>query len=130
MRLDLTLLRRALLTAESAIAHIYHFCDVLPRSPYVDLRPVFIFVEYAKTDLINGTIVLPSCLNSLVRHTSGLGWWETEHAAKKETALQAYVALYRAGLLNENLLPFHSRADGAGRCSRGTSFNDRHSSSV
>ena len=88
------------------MGHIYHFCDVLPRLPYVDLRPAFTFEEDTKTGLINGTIILPSCLSPSVRCTSGLNWWQTEHAAMKDAAFQAYIALYRAGLLNDNLLPF------------------------
>jgi hypothetical protein len=106
MRLDLTVHRRSFLTAESAMRHICHFCDVLPRLPYVDLRPTFTFEEDVETGLINGTIILPSCLSPSVRRTSGLNWWQTEHAAMKDAAFQAYVALYRAGLLNDNLLPF------------------------
>jgi dsRNA-specific ribonuclease len=74
--------------------------------PYVDLRPAFSFSEDKKTQLINATVILPSCLISSVRRTSGLKWWLTEHAAMKDAAFQAYVALHRAGLLTDNLLPF------------------------
>jgi dsRNA-specific ribonuclease len=106
VRSDLTLYGRALLKAESAIVHINHFCDTLPHLPYVDLRPAFTFSEDKKTQLINATVILPSCLSFSVRRTSGLKWWQTEHAAMKDAAFQAYVALYKAGLLTDNLLPF------------------------
>lgn len=72
----------------------------------MDLRSAFTFLEDKKTQLVNATVILPSCLISSVRRTSGLKWWLTEHAAMKDTAFQAYVALYRAGLLTDNLLPF------------------------
>lgn len=109
-RPNLTLRDRALLTANTAIAHIHHFCNTLPRQPYVDLRPTFTFSEDYKTNLINATVTLPSCLKSSVRRTSGLRWWQTEHAAMKDAAFQAYVGLYRAHLLTDNLLPFpHER---------------------
>lgn len=88
------------------MAHINHFCDTLPRLPYVDLSPSFSFSEDAKTHLINATVILPSCLCSSVRRTRGLRWWITEHAAMKDAAFQAYIALYRSGLLTDNLLPF------------------------
>jgi dsRNA-specific ribonuclease len=98
------------LTAESAIAHLHHFCDTLPHLPYVDLHPTFTFSEDKETHLINATVVLPSCLSSPVRRKSGLRWWRTEHAAMKDAAFQAYVGLYRADLLTDNLLPFpHER---------------------
>jgi hypothetical protein len=88
------------------MGHIYHFCDVLPGLSYVDLRPTFTFKGDTKTGLINGTIILPSCLSPSVRRTGGLDWWQTEHAAMKDATFQAYVALYWTGLLNDNLLPF------------------------
>jgi hypothetical protein len=69
MRLDLIVHRRSFLTAELAMGHMHHFCDVLPCLPYVDLCPTFTF-EDVETGLINRTIILPSCLNPLVRCTS------------------------------------------------------------
>ena len=98
---------RALLTAESAVAHLYHFCAMLPHQRYVDLRPDFTFAEDVNTHRINGTVILPNGVSTSVRCTSGRQWWQTERAARKEAAFQAYVALYEAGLVNDNLLPLN-----------------------
>jgi Dicer dimerisation domain len=43
-----------------------------------------------------------------VRHAQGRNAWRTEQAAIKDAAFQAYMALYKAGLLNDNLLPLIS----------------------
>jgi dsRNA-specific ribonuclease len=87
------------------VAHLYHFCALLPPQQYVDLRPAFTFKSAIDTGLINGAVILPNCLSSSVRYTSGRKWWRTERAAMKDAAFQAYIALFGAGLLNENLLP-------------------------
>jgi hypothetical protein len=42
-----------------------------------------------------------------VRCKNGRKWWRTESAARKDAAFQAYVALYEAGLVNNNLLPLN-----------------------
>lgn len=73
--------------------------------PYVDLRPAFFYDEDPVTNMISATVVLPSCLNPSLQATTGIGKWRTERAAAKDAAFQAYVALYEAGLLNDNLLP-------------------------
>lgn len=96
---------RASLAPDSAVAHIHHFCACLPREPYVDLRPTFTFTEQPITNLITATVTLPNCLNLSVRSIAGTGSWRTERAAAQDAAFQAYVALHKAGLLNDNLLP-------------------------
>ncbi|RFU33249.1 hypothetical protein B7463_g3061, partial [Scytalidium lignicola] len=95
----------ACLTPDSAIVHINHFCARLPHEPYVDLRPAFVFQEQPTTKLIAATVVLPNCLNQSLRSTTGIGAWRSERAAAEDAAFQAYVALHKAGLLNDNLLP-------------------------
>ncbi|KFZ01525.1 hypothetical protein V501_09951 [Pseudogymnoascus sp. VKM F-4519 (FW-2642)] len=94
----------ALLTLETAVAHIHHFCATLPPQPYVDLQPKFYFQE-SFYGLITGNVTLPNCVDSSVR-TAASGWeWKSERMAKKDAAFQAYVALYNKGLINDNLLP-------------------------
>jgi dsRNA-specific ribonuclease len=93
------------MTADWAVSHLYHFCAVLPPRPYVDLRPAFSFLNQPDTGLIIGEVTLPNCLISSVRHAQGRNAWRTEQAAMKDAAFQAYMALYKAGLLNDNLLP-------------------------
>ena len=105
LEIELIRERRALLTAEVAVAYLYHFCTLLPPQQYVDLRPGFSFKSDTDTDLITGAVILPKCLSPSVRYMTGRNSWRAEHAARKDADLQAYMALYRAGLLIGNLLP-------------------------
>jgi hypothetical protein len=93
---------------------------MLPHQRYVDLRPAFTFAEDAKTHRINGTAILPNSISTSVRCTNGRKWWRTERAARKDAAFQAYVALYEAGLVNNNLLPLNRE----GAVVRRTAFDD------
>ncbi|RAL11945.1 putative RNA helicase/RNAse III [Aspergillus homomorphus CBS 101889] len=95
----------AVLTADGAVAHLTHFCDILPYQPYVDTRAEYSF-ETDDAGLLKGTIILPVCVHPKVRRTEGKRWWRTERAARKEAAFQVYKTLYEFGLLNDNLLPF------------------------
>ncbi|KAI3140437.1 hypothetical protein CBS147326_2138 [Penicillium roqueforti] len=94
----------ALLTADDALQHLHHFCAVLPVDEYSDNRPMFSFQENS-VGLLLGTVTLPNSVHPTVRRTTGKAWWRTERAARKETAFQAYKALYSYGLVNDNLLP-------------------------
>ncbi|KAL5345606.1 Dicer-like protein 2 [Pseudogymnoascus australis] len=100
----------ALLTLETAVAHIHHFCATLPPQPYVDLLPKFYFQE-SSYGLITGVVTLPNCVDSSVRTAASCREWKSERMAKKDAAFQAYVALYKKGLVNENLLPLLLRKD-------------------
>lgn len=93
----------ACLSAEDATQHLHHFCSVLPTDKFVDNRPMFSFEE--NNGLIRGIVTLPNSVHPAVRQAKGKGWWRTERAARKDTAFQAYKALYDYGLLNDNLLP-------------------------
>ncbi|KAL4888389.1 ATP-dependent helicase dcl2 [Aspergillus ambiguus] len=94
----------AVLTADTAVAHLYHFCSTLPKQPYADNRPEISF-ESDGTGRQKGIIKLPNCVHPDVRRTQGTKWWNTERAATKEAAFQAYKRLYEFGLVNDNLLP-------------------------
>ncbi|OBT69887.1 hypothetical protein VE03_00456 [Pseudogymnoascus sp. 23342-1-I1] len=94
----------ALLTLETAVAHIHHFCATLPPQPFVDLQPKFYYQE-SSYGLITGIVTLPNCVDSSVRTAASSREWKSERMAKKDAAFQAYVALYQKGLVNENLLP-------------------------
>jgi dsRNA-specific ribonuclease len=75
----------------------------------VDSRPTFTFQTERTTGLIWGFVTLPNSVHPSVRQASSLRGWQTENMAAKDAAFQAYVALYKAGLLNNNLLPFLAR---------------------
>jgi dsRNA-specific ribonuclease len=82
------------------VAHLYHFCALLPASQHVDLRPDFIFADDKPAK-----VILPLCVDVAVREAHGRRIWLSERNSKKDAAFEAYVALYEAGLVNDNLMP-------------------------
>lgn len=96
----------ALLTLENAKAHLYHFCAVstLQASSYVDLRPEFDTEEVGKK-LFTATVSMPTFVHPDLRVASSSQAWQSEAAAIKDAAFEAYVALHKAQLVNNNLLP-------------------------
>ena len=95
----------ALLTIENARGHLHHFCAVARRaSRYVDPRPEFDTQELTG-ELWTASVTLPSFVHPSVRTAKSSRTWRQERNAIKEAAFNAYVALHRAGLLNDHLLP-------------------------
>ncbi|KAL2040995.1 hypothetical protein N7G274_006453 [Stereocaulon virgatum] len=98
----------AKLTLDDAVQHLSHFCATLPAVPYVDLRPLFIFEEEPagpNEKMISAKVVLPNSVDASLREAHSLRQWKTEKMAKRDAAFEAYAALYKAGLVNEHLLP-------------------------
>ncbi|KAJ5054159.1 uncharacterized protein L3040_000441 [Drepanopeziza brunnea f. sp. 'multigermtubi'] len=93
----------ALLDMDNAVAHLYHFCAKIPQSAYVDRRPEFTCCE--ESGLSRAEVVLPLSVDQTVRVAQSLRPWQSEKNAIKDAAFQAYIALYKAGLVNDNLLP-------------------------
>ena len=94
----------ALLDLDNAMAHVYHFCSTLPANDYVDLRPDFICSKES-LNLIRCRLILPISVNEGFRSHESRTLWESEKNAMKDAAFEAYVALYKAGLISDNLLP-------------------------
>ncbi|KAF5857982.1 Dicer-like protein 2 [Aspergillus alliaceus] len=93
----------ALLTAESVIPHLHHFCSTIRAEPHVDTRPVY-KVE-RQCGMSRASVILPSSIDPSLRLRQGVSWWLTDRAAKRDAAFQAYASLHRAKLVNDNLLP-------------------------
>ncbi|CAL3972823.1 unnamed protein product [Diplocarpon coronariae] len=93
----------AVLDLDNSIAHLHHFCAQLPPQEYVDRRPDFICFNEGAT--IRAKAILPLSVDESVRVTESQRSWLSEKNAIKDAAFQSYVALYKAGLVNENLLP-------------------------
>lgn len=99
----------ARLTPNDAVQHLYHFCAALPAAPFVDLNPVFTFEEHSSSrggKSISAKVLLPNSVDVSVRSACSKSLWTTERMARKDAAFEAYKALYFAGLVNDNLLPF------------------------
>ncbi|KAF2233308.1 ribonuclease III [Viridothelium virens] len=98
----------ALLTIDNALEHLHHFCAKLAAEAYVDPRPQFTKIdEYydGKESVFGMEVILPPTLEPRLRTASSLKLWKSEKNARKDAAFQAYMNLYRAGLINDNLLP-------------------------
>ncbi|TQS38729.1 hypothetical protein Golomagni_00758 [Golovinomyces magnicellulatus] len=102
----------AILEFDNAVSHLYHFCATLPANKFVDRRPECICSE-AKKDYYHAKIILPISVHESVRTAESLHLWKNERNAIKDAAFQACLALYRARLLSDNLLPLmrHSSLD-------------------
>lgn len=93
---------------QEARGHLDHFCRALSRGEFIQARPDYITkMDHIDTGTVwTCTVVLPSFLPADVRKAEGSQPWPNEKAAIKDAAFQAYVKLYHAGLLNDNLLPY------------------------
>ncbi|KAK3117744.1 Dicer-like protein 2 [Teratosphaeriaceae sp. CCFEE 6253] len=98
----------AMVTFEDAKAHLHHFCSVSIRlaSNYVDTRPDYFPQKTADGRGWTATVTLPSFIDPKIRTASSREVWNSEGAAIKDAAFEAYVALHKAEMLNDNLLPF------------------------
>ncbi|KAK8133922.1 RNase3 domain-containing protein [Apiospora sp. TS-2023a] len=88
--------------------HLEHFCAVLGSRQYIDTRPYYLREETEPTKgqpQIIATVVLPPILPRELRRVKSANAWVSESNAFRDAAFQAYVALYKAGLVNDYLMP-------------------------
>lgn len=102
--------RGAIVDMDSAKQHLDHFCRVLSTRDLVDSRPDYIIRTSESTDtpILLAEVKLPAYIPEHVRTSRSVKVWKSEKNATKDAAFQAYLALYKAGLLSENLLPLKS----------------------
>ena len=93
---------------DEAKQHLEHFCRTLSHGEFVDARPDYIVHHDwdASGVAVSATVLLPPFLPAHVRQADSKFRWKSEMNATKDAAFHAYVALYHAGLVNDNLLPF------------------------
>ncbi|KAI1093420.1 hypothetical protein F5B19DRAFT_501244 [Rostrohypoxylon terebratum] len=96
---------------DQAKSHLEHFCSRISIRQYADSRPYYIFKQthtsLKQVPKITATVILPMSLPPEIRRIESRGFWFSEKNASKDAAFQAYVAIYKAGLLNDNLLPLN-----------------------
>ena len=111
-----------MLTGNSAIEHIFHFCSILPYSglannaPLFDIDPPDYPVEWHAdrgprlpyTGLYGCTLTLPRLVDPRFRSFSTPRKHPTKVSARRHVAFQAYRVLYENKLLNDHLLPLTS----------------------
>ncbi|KAI9644163.1 Dicer-like protein 2 [Ciborinia camelliae] len=95
----------ARLDLDNAVAHLHHFCSVLTANEFVDLRPEFVYSSDSGSKYVQAKVILPLLVPGPLRVHESRGIWLSEKGAAKDAAFEAYVALYKAGLVNDNLLP-------------------------
>jgi endoribonuclease Dicer len=112
----------AVLTGNSAIEHIAHFCSILPYSGQGNYRPLFDIdppdyplewhADRAPREPYTGpygcTLTLPKLVDPRFRTFSTPKIHSTKLQTRRHVAFQAYRTLYDNGLLNEHLLPLTS----------------------
>lgn len=96
----------ARLEFDNAKQHLEHFCRVLSSAELVDCRPDYIIHKDPSSFRLTATVLLPAYIPVDLRKHSSETSWMSEKNATKDAAFQAYVALYKAGLVSENLQPF------------------------
>ncbi|KAF2403577.1 P-loop containing nucleoside triphosphate hydrolase protein [Trichodelitschia bisporula] len=94
----------ALLTTDNAMGHLYHFCTTLYSVSYVDMRPQFAY-HSDKSGMVSAEVTLPACVDPSLRQFRSSRSFIAEKNARADAAYEAYLGLYQAGLINDNLLP-------------------------
>lgn len=97
----------AKLLLADAVSHLYHFCATLTTGPSSNRAPVFTFYQ-AGNDAFTAKVVLPVSVDASVREARSRAAWRTEKTAKRDAAFEAYIQLYHAGLISDNLLPIRA----------------------
>ncbi|KAH7925160.1 P-loop containing nucleoside triphosphate hydrolase protein [Leucogyrophana mollusca] len=115
----------ALLTLQSSVPHLNHFCSVLPNArhgghlPIYDIEPQELPVGWHSLDPrapapppypgpFGCTVTLPRLLPPELRVFTVAREYRSKRSAHQHAAFKAYLALYDAGLLNDHLLPLTS----------------------
>ncbi|KAJ7581029.1 hypothetical protein C8J56DRAFT_832913 [Mycena floridula] len=115
----------ALLTLQSAIPHLAHFCAVLPNTGNLDFRPIYepdppeiplgwhsIEPRMEITPQLGpfgSTVTLPRLLPVHLRRFTVDREYPSKHSAHRHVAYKAYLALYEAGLVDSHFLPLADR---------------------
>ncbi|EPQ67305.1 Bgt-5504 [Blumeria graminis f. sp. tritici] len=93
----------AVLDLDNAVSHLYHFCNTIPTDKFVDRRPEFI--NSKKNGKYRCKVILPLSVHETIRTAESLHAWGSEKNAIKDAAFEAYIGLYNAGLVSDNMLP-------------------------
>ncbi|KAK5654561.1 hypothetical protein OQA88_7190 [Cercophora sp. LCS_1] len=113
----------AVLDMENAKGRLQRFCAAAGKAMgrhvgEADRQPYYIFKEVqapVATDSpepwMKAKVVLPACVSYRLRTTWSKGAWQSERNASKDAAFQAFMRLYEAGLVNNNLLPLAGGGD-------------------
>lgn len=112
--------RRATLAFHNARPLLQRFCAKLPKKEGSDFPELTYCVEGENGVAVSARVYLPTSLPPHLHRFHSKEVWSTEKMAKNDAAFQAYLALYHAGLLTENLLPQEVPKDSDQRTANGS----------
>ncbi|KAI1117453.1 dicer-like protein 2 [Nemania sp. NC0429] len=99
----------ARLEFDQARSHLDHLCRKLTSKQYIDHSPYYIpeRIDGFSDGLprISATVHLPPSLPPDIRRVKSHKFWYSEKNAFNDAAFQAFKAVYKAGLVNDNLMP-------------------------
>ncbi|KIX93481.1 uncharacterized protein Z520_10901 [Fonsecaea multimorphosa CBS 102226] len=95
----------ATLTYSGSRQLLARFCAKLPRTDESEQSSPIFCVEGEPGVEVAAKVYLPTTLPPGLQNAESKFSWRTEKKAKQDAAFQAYLALYKAGLVTEHLLP-------------------------
>ncbi|KAF5596891.1 Dicer 2 [Fusarium pseudocircinatum] len=104
----------ARLDLHNARQHLDRFCRVVFRSDYITQLPEYVFHKEDTPyggPILRATVTLPGGLPLNLRTFKSACGWKSERNAIRDAAFQAYVALYEAGLVTDNLAPINAKSE-------------------
>ncbi|KIX05476.1 uncharacterized protein Z518_06348 [Rhinocladiella mackenziei CBS 650.93] len=84
---------------------LQRFCAKLPKTEESERIELAFCIDGEIGVNVSARVYLPSSLPPQLQIAQSKLAWRTEKMAKRDAAFQAYLALYHAGLVTENLLP-------------------------
>ncbi|KAK6369316.1 Dicer-like protein 2 [Exophiala oligosperma] len=102
----------ATLTYDNAQPRLQHFCAKLPQKEGMAVPELAYCIEGEIGGPLSAKVYLPSSLAPELQVFQSESTWYTQRMAKRDAAYQAYLALYRAGLVTEHLLPLERSNNG------------------
>ncbi|KIW14028.1 hypothetical protein PV08_06809 [Exophiala spinifera] len=98
----------ATLTFDNAPQRLQHFCAKLPKKEGLSVPELAYCIDGEVGGPIRAKVYLPSSLAPDLQLFHSESTWCTQKMAKRDAAYQAYLALYRAGLVTKHLLPLET----------------------
>ncbi|KAF5722662.1 Dicer 2 [Fusarium mundagurra] len=98
----------------NARQHLDRFCRIVFRSDYITQLPESVFHKEETPyggPILRATLTLPGGLPLNLRTFKSACGWKSERNAIRDAAFQAYVALYEAGLVTDNLAPINAKSE-------------------
>ncbi|EXJ77012.1 hypothetical protein A1O3_10169 [Capronia epimyces CBS 606.96] len=104
----------ATLTFDNARQLLQRFCAKLPKKGDSERTDLAFCIDGEIGVELSAKVYLPTCLPANLQVACSKSSWRTEKMAKRDAAFQAYLGLYEAGLVTDNLQPLQLRDESNG----------------